>query len=389
MAVRKSVTTLSASERQAFVSALKALKVAPSRCNPPTAGRYDDYVYVHMQAMLTLQLIDRSKPVRNGNWTGANTMRMPMWAHRCPAFLPWHRELLHQFESDLQAVSNNASLGLPYWDWTTAQSPTDVPWSADFLGGDGGDGPVTTGPFAGKQNWELTLSEDQVDHLVRGFGRDTQNGPRLPTPAELEAAIAIADYDQSPWSDQPNEATFRNRLEGWSVPPNSDLAVGLHNLVHLWVGGTQGTMLPSTSPNDPAFFLHHCNIDRQWTVWQRRNPNIAFYAPPQTLPNDPGQSLDEPMVFFDPSLTSTPPWSDPPPTPRAMINHQALGYSYDDDAAVHDVTQGIAAAAALPVTPASQQTDPLKARTDLTVMHRNRFRTRLADLVTSDGPQVA
>jgi hypothetical protein len=148
-------------------------------------------------------------------------------------------------------------------------------------------------------------------------------------------------------------------------------------------------MLPSTSPNDPAFFLHHCNIDRQWTVWQRRNPNVAFYAPPQMLPNDPGQSLDEPMVFFDPSLTSTPPWSDPPPTPRAMINHQALGYSYDDDAAVHDVTQGIAAAEALPVTPASQQTDALKARTDLTVMHRNRFRTRLADLVDPDAPQFA
>src|SRR5258708_7311243 len=105
MAVRKSVRTLSAVERTTFVNGLKALKQAPSRFNPPTAGRYDDYVYIHMQAMLIMSVNDRSKPVRNGNWTLIDDMRMPMWAHRCPAFLPWHRELLRQFERDLRAFT--------------------------------------------------------------------------------------------------------------------------------------------------------------------------------------------------------------------------------------------------------------------------------------------
>jgi len=27
-------------------------------------------------------------------------------------------------------------------------------------------------------------------------------------------------------------------------------------------------MGPGTSPNDPIFFLHHCNIDRIWAGWQ-------------------------------------------------------------------------------------------------------------------------
>ncbi len=379
MAVRKSVTTLSAQERSAFVSALKALKAAPSRFNPPTAGRYDDFVYVHMQAMLEIKVNDPTNTVSKCTWTQVKPMSMPMWAHRCPAFLPWHRELLRQFESDLQTIANNPALGLPYWDWTIAQSPAGMPWTADFLGGDGDDGPVTTGPFAGTQNWQLTLSEDQVDHLVRGFGRDAQDAPRLPTPAELQSAIAIPTYDGTPWSDQPTEATFRNRLEGWNIAPHSTLHVGLHNLVHLWVGGNNGTMLPSTSPNDPAFFLHHCNIDRQWAVWQRHNPTKPPYAPTQALPGDPGQSLDEPMTFYDPSLSSSPPWPDPPATPRGVINHQALGYTYDDDPPVHDVTQGLIAAANAPATPASQQTDPLKSQ-NLTITHRNRFRTRLADL---------
>ena len=35
----------------------------------------------------------------------------------------------------------------------------------------------------------------------------------------------------------------------------------MHNLVHRWVGGSMG---PGTSPNDPVFFLHHCNVDRIW-----------------------------------------------------------------------------------------------------------------------------
>src|SRR6516164_4925605 len=134
-------------------------------------SRYDDYVYVHMQAMLDLTIVDSTKPVANGNVSfDPNSMRMPMWAHRCPAFLPWHRELLYQFERDLQAVSGDPNLAIPYWDWSQDQSPEGPPWLPDFMGGDGADGPVTSGPFAGSANWRLNLSEDLADHLVRGFG---------------------------------------------------------------------------------------------------------------------------------------------------------------------------------------------------------------------------
>src|SRR5262245_53882176 len=124
MAVRKSVSTLSVSERKAYVNAVLALKAAPSQFTPPTTGRYDDYVYIHMQAMLELTINDRTKPVTNGNWTMTSPMRMPMWAHRCPAFLPWHRVFLYQFERDLQAISGDASIGIPYWDWSIDQSKT-------------------------------------------------------------------------------------------------------------------------------------------------------------------------------------------------------------------------------------------------------------------------
>ena len=92
MITRRNQKTLSSSDRAEFVRALKVLKNTPSHFTPPTASRYDDFVYVHMQAMLLLDIVDRTKTVQNGNLRITSEMRMPMWAHRCPAFFPWHRE---------------------------------------------------------------------------------------------------------------------------------------------------------------------------------------------------------------------------------------------------------------------------------------------------------
>jgi tyrosinase len=376
MALRKSVATLTAGERAAFVNAVKQLKLTPSRFTPPTTSRYDDYVYVHMQAMLVIKLNDPTKPVDNSNWTEISSM--PMWAHRCPAFLPWHRELLRNFEKDLQAVSLDSTLGIPYWDWSVDQNPNSVPWTDDFMGGDGHDGPVTRGPFAGSANWKLNLSEDNdnggpgLDHLTRGFGL-CPGFTRLPTAAEVQTTLAVPVYDQTTWDDRETSATFRNELEGWYVPPGSTVRDGMHNLVHLWVGGNTGAMLPSSSPNDPIFFLHHCNIDRLWSVWQSLQPG-PHYAPPVPLPAEPGQGLDEPMIFHDPAVSTTPPWSDPPATPVQMVDHRALGYAYDTDGPVHAINTNFLAFGKEGLAVNKVMSSQLK------ITPKDRFKLRLSEL---------
>src|SRR3954453_11193761 len=90
----------------------------PSRLHPgdPNLHRYDDYVELQMNAMMLMD--------------GSN--RVPGWAHRAPAFFPWHREMLRQFELDLQKIDPNVTP--PYWDWTTYQSSDPVagsPWTDD------------------------------------------------------------------------------------------------------------------------------------------------------------------------------------------------------------------------------------------------------------------
>jgi tyrosinase len=45
-------------------------------------------------------------------------------------------------------------------------------------------------------------------------------------------------------------------------------------------------MSPSTSPNDPVFYLNHCNVDRVWESWMRPSPggHGRVYAPAQSEP---------------------------------------------------------------------------------------------------------
>lgn len=63
----------------------------------------------------------------------------PGWAHDSPAFLPWHRYLIRQFELDLQAI--DPTISLPYWDWTVDNSAVTTaagsPWTDDFMRGSG------------------------------------------------------------------------------------------------------------------------------------------------------------------------------------------------------------------------------------------------------------
>ncbi|WP_031114021.1 tyrosinase family protein, partial [Streptomyces sp. NRRL S-146] len=134
MAVRKNQSTLTADEKRRFVAALLELK---------RSGRYDEFVTTHNAFIVS--------DTDNGERTG----------HRSPSFLPWHRRFLLEFERALQSV--DASVSLPYWDWTVDRTPRASLWAPDFLGGTGRerDGRVTDGPFsASGGNWPVNVRVD-------------------------------------------------------------------------------------------------------------------------------------------------------------------------------------------------------------------------------------
>lgn len=286
MAIRKNVNSLSMAEKTQYVTRVKALKAN---------GTYDQFIQDHDNAMMT-----PTPP-------GVDPMTVRNAAHRGPSFFPWHREFILRFERALQQVPPaNNNFGLPYWDWAADAAlpdPTQAAvWQDDFMGGQGN--PVTTGEFRDGQ-WTIFPSGS----LVREFG---VNVPTLPTQAQVNAALALTIYDSAPW-DTTSNPSFRNQFEGWINGPQ------LHNRVHVWVGGS---MLPGTSPNDPVFFLHHCNVDRLWAQWQLCSSSPDYHP---TGEGPVGHNLDDPMF----------PWNTPADTRRVrdVIDHRALGYSYDTESA--------------------------------------------------------
>lgn len=221
-------------------------------------------------------------------------------AHGGPIFLPWHRMFLLRLEQQIQRVTGDADAGLVYWDWTAdgalpaEQQPASALWSAAALGESRGD--VTSGPLGamrvrltghGTQLWSIAPRP-----LRRDAGSDTGIAT-LPTSADVSRALdPSVGFDSSPW-DAGSDG-FRNRVEGWIDPqrPGQASDPQLHNRVHVWVGGDMG---PGSSPNDPVFYLNHCNVDRLWEAWLTQRGRT--YAPTSADADPPsGQKLDDTMV---------------------------------------------------------------------------------------------
>jgi tyrosinase len=304
--LRKNQNTLSTSEKQAFVAAVLALKQKPSRLHPGNSnfGRYDDFVEVHRNAMMPPMM----------------TPPEPGWAHQSCVFPPWHRALLVEFEKELQSI--DPSVTIPYWDWTQDSSPSSSPWTSDFLGGNGGgeDGEIVDGAFAGPAgNWPILVKDapSDPDFLRRQMAADP-SAKQLPSPSDQTDVLAMVPYDTPPWEDglRANTPTawqgFRPHLE-----------VNLHNLVHRWVGGN---MLDMTSPNDPVFWLHHCNCDRLWAMWGAQHPNELPYLPDSGAA--PGHNLNDKMIFSE--ADSIRPF-DTDYRPVDVLSNHNLNVAYDTE----------------------------------------------------------
>ncbi|WP_436492669.1 tyrosinase family protein [Actinokineospora sp. HUAS TT18] len=259
---------MSATERTNFINAVIAIKAS---------GVYDTFVKAHLDAFA---------------YDSANATRI---AHGGPAFLPWHRKFLIDFEAALQAV--DASVNLPYWDWTVDGASSTTMWAANFMGGNGlstDNWKVTTGPFAvSTGNWPLTIRSDSNTYLRRQFSAGS-----LPSVASVNANLAMTTFDTAPWSSA-SSGSFRNTLEN------------IHNGMHNWVSAT---MAGTASPNDPVFFLHHCNIDRLWSMWQEAHPTATY------LPSAGGTAAVPDLNEAMPPYTTTP----------AMMEYHALTYRYDN-----------------------------------------------------------
>ncbi|KAI0147191.1 Di-copper centre-containing protein [Xylariaceae sp. FL1272] len=264
--VRREWGDISADDKKAYIKAVLCLTTSPSKLDatqyPGAKTRYDDFVAVHINQSLSI--------------------------HGTGNFLSWHRYYTWAYEQVLRNECGYTGTQ-PYWDWGR--------WSADpekspiFDGSDtsmsgngekvahssyitpagNGGGCLISGPF---KNMTVNLGPmspaispappsnprtDGMGYNPRCIRRDVSNylSSRYTRPQDIASLV----------TNSANIGTFQTTMQAAGNP------IGVHVGGHYTIAGDPGGDF-YVSPGDPAFWLHHAQIDRTWTIWQAQDlPN--------------------------------------------------------------------------------------------------------------------
>ncbi|KXJ87917.1 hypothetical protein Micbo1qcDRAFT_178566 [Microdochium bolleyi] len=248
---------LSAADQEGYIAAVKCLTTKPSRIGLEKSTLYDDFPYVHFQ--------------------------LSNYIHGGAPFLPWHRYFTHVY---FEALAECGYTGPgTYWDWTqdSAGLRFSSVMSTDPKRGFGGDGStsrtepspdpsgngralkcVDDGAFKDLRPYYLAVSPKlQVEGghcLYRGM-------PEVSEPAAFEQMSKTSITPEA-------VAKVQNESGNWTVY-HGTLEGSPHGVIHASLGGE---MNPTTSPNEPLFFLHHAKIDQLWWQWQQMDPETRSEA---------------------------------------------------------------------------------------------------------------
>jgi tyrosinase len=193
-------------------------------------------------------------------------------AHAGPGFLNWHRAYLLDLEREFQAI--DASVTLPYWRF---DQPAPNIFTLDFLGESDTNGSVKFRNGNPLEFWKT----DSTPGIKRTPLFPTSQAP--PNPMNEADTLHIG-------------TTFRTFRDMEGDP---------HGLAHTSFGGD--IRVPSTAAKDPLFFLLHCNVDRLWAKWQRKNGRFdpaAASSFDERPTSRPGHKLDNTMWPWN-GVTST------------------------------------------------------------------------------------
>ncbi|CAN9189060.1 unnamed protein product [Alternaria alternata] len=280
--IRKEWRTLSPSEQDAYIDAIKCLKRAPSKGTEifsTLKTRHDDFVALHINATRGGQdapsITNPDLPLPNITLYGVHTVGV---------FLPWHRYAIWIFESVLRSECNYTG-AQPYWDWTLDNASTGngsilTSPVLEAFGGNGVEpsGCIQRGPFSGNDSLNIGPVESMA-----------QNPRCLTRAVDVDMFERGANWDEvyPPTMQANNYYQLQNFIDGLSFVDEADkiptsAGINPHGLGHMGVGGDIRDIY--SSPNDPLFWLHHTQLDYMWALWQSRDPaRLADISGPRTM----------------------------------------------------------------------------------------------------------
>jgi tyrosinase len=191
--------------------------------------------------------------------------------HQSWYFPPWHRGYLIALEAHIRAavvgLGGPSHWALPYWNYLGPDNQYEIP------------------PAFTQQN--LPDGTPNPLFVTARYGPNSDGNIFIPIPPVSQACLSNTLYTGS------NAATPRPGFGGpktkfsHSGNRSGNLEDNPHNQVHVDVGGnaptgpTYGLMSdPGLAGLDPIFYIHHCNIDRMWAVWNgtgNANPTAASW----------------------------------------------------------------------------------------------------------------
>ncbi|KAF4782862.1 hypothetical protein HER10_EVM0003814 [Colletotrichum scovillei] len=268
--IRKEWGSLQRQEKLDYIKAVQCLQskpaLTPSDIVPGAKSRFDDFVATHINQTFTI------------HYTGT--------------FLSWHRRFTWLYEEALREECGYKGTQ-PYWDWAkTAVNGVDsspifdgtetsmsgngefIPDQEDIIltNPDGseaarlptgtGGGCITSGPF---KNMSVNLGPLALS--LPGGGSETN--PDGFFAYKYSNASAILHNILVPQ----NVGKFQVEMQG--DPESGTMGMGIHGGGHFVSDPGRDFFV---SPGDPAFYLHHAQIDRVWWMWQMLSPNARQFA---------------------------------------------------------------------------------------------------------------
>lgn len=241
---------MSKEDKTSFVDAITCLMDAPPSGAANVSNRFEELAWAHNQLFATV--------------------------HQSALFLPWHRYLIHIYETMLR---DECGYKAPFPWWYELQDAGDFASSGLFepeyfgtlreIESNGPDQPADPSPCVedGVSIATMTESCTLTQHTQISFNRTISVGlerPQCLKRGEVKYYSSWATQDRIDACESKNMTKYENHAE---CVNNGGALSSIHTATHVALGDIMA-FIPA-SPNDPIFFMHHGFIDWQWRRWQR------------------------------------------------------------------------------------------------------------------------
>ena len=239
------VTSLATTSVLAAPALLRAQPASPPRVrrNASTMVVTDPFFADYSDAVTALHELDLGGL---DGWRKQALLHLEFCPHGAADFLAWHRHYITIFEIICGELLGKPEFALAYWDWSSADGELPRPFFDN-----------------GGLNVEFWRDEANASHPNWAGGRPVRTSPTR----GITAGFGLQDDPARGGSFTARNISRIKRLDRFNLFQRR-LEGSPHNNGHVVVGSGGGHVGNGMSPLDPAFWLHHCNIDRIWAEWQ-------------------------------------------------------------------------------------------------------------------------